>query len=180
MTQQPMNMEQLVTRAAIDPTFKQELLNNPKAVLAKEAGVNIPDKVDLTVLEESANTFYLIIPKDVDSPTSVEQDTKDPILTLIARASQDEALKQELLKNPKAVIQQETGITIPEDSQVQVLEQTDTKDYMVLSALTATEDEELSDEELEAVAGGGIWDVVKKTATYVGKSFWHGLKNMCK
>ncbi|MBD0343693.1 MAG: NHLP leader peptide family natural product precursor [Coleofasciculus sp. Co-bin14] len=180
MTQQLMNMEQMVSRASVDPAFKQKLFNNPKAVLAKEAGVNIPENVELTVLEESANTFYLIIPKEADSTAFLEQETKDPILTLIAQASQDETLKQELLNSPKTVIQRETGITIPEDTQVQILEQTDTKDYMVLSALTATEDEELSDEELEAVAGGGVWDVVKKTATYVGKSFWHGFKNMCK
>jgi hypothetical protein len=38
-----MDMMQIVTRAWEDPAFKQELLNNPKAVLA-EAGVEIPDK----------------------------------------------------------------------------------------------------------------------------------------
>lgn len=180
MTQQLMNMEQMVSRASVDPAFKQKLLHNPKAVLAKEAGVNIPENVELTVLEETVNTFYLIIPREADSAAFMEQETKDPILTLIAQASQDETLKQELLNNPKTVIQRETGITLPEDTQVQILEQTDTKDYMVLSALTAIEDEELSDEELESVAGGGVWDVVKKTATYVARSVWHGVKNMCK
>jgi hypothetical protein len=77
---------------------------------------------------------------------------------LIARASQDAALKQELLNSPKTVIQRELGISLPEGSDVKVVEETDNNAYIVLPVLPVDFDsEELSEEQLEAVAGGAAW-----------------------
>jgi hypothetical protein len=166
MTQQPMNMEQIVTRAWEEPAFKQELLDNPKAVLT-EAGVKVPDNVELKIVEETPNDFYMIIPKEAVSEMAVEEEKT--VDALIVRASRDTAFRQELLNNPKAVIQRELGVSIPTETEVQVLEQTDTKAYMVLPARETTESEELSEEELESVAGGfGIGDIVKFSKRHCG------------
>lgn len=76
---------------------------------------------------------------------------------LIERAWEDEAFKQELLSNPKAVYARESGQEIPKDLEIEVVQETSNKAYLVLpnnpeSVITA--EEELSDEALEAVAGG--------------------------
>lgn len=71
---------------------------------------------------------------------------------LIVKAWEDETFKQELLSNPKAVIEKELGIKMPEGVEYQVFEETANRCYMVLPAKPS--EGELSDEELESVAGG--------------------------
>ncbi|MFB2982835.1 NHLP leader peptide family RiPP precursor [Microseira sp. BLCC-F43] len=75
---------------------------------------------------------------------------------LIERALEDENFKQELLSNPKAVYAKESGEKLPTDLEIEVIQETPNKVYLVLPnnpASTATEGE-LSEEALEAVAGG--------------------------
>ncbi|WP_226889663.1 NHLP leader peptide family RiPP precursor [Nostoc sp. MG11] len=75
---------------------------------------------------------------------------------LVQQAREDENFKQELLSNPKAVYARESGEELPKDIEIEVLQETANKVYLVLptnSALSGSE-EELSEEALEAVAGG--------------------------
>ena len=76
---------------------------------------------------------------------------------IVAKAWQDEAFKQGLLANPQAVLQ-EHGIAVPDGVTVRVVEDTaeieNTAEsvYLVLPPRPASG--ELSDDELEQVAGG--------------------------
>jgi Nitrile hydratase, alpha chain len=74
---------------------------------------------------------------------------------LIQRSLQDEAFRQRMLADPRAVIEQELGSRLPESVEVRVVEETADTIYLVLpSASPLGQGGELSDQELEAVAGG--------------------------
>ena len=76
---------------------------------------------------------------------------------VIDRAMQDETFRQELLRDPKGVVGRELGIQLPEHIDVQVLQESPSTVYLVVPRPAPSAGTELSDEELMAVAGGGLW-----------------------
>jgi|GEM_PF-2904509 hypothetical protein len=162
------SMEELLNTVWSDAEFKQQFISNPKATLA-QVGVTVDENVELTVLEENDKNLYLVIPSpEVASTIDTEGDL---IAQLIARAANDPALRAEMLANPKAVIARETGLVIPEESNVSVFEQTADKAYFVLPRpSTADNDRELSEAELETVAAGGWFSsIVNFSRRYCGQ-----------
>ncbi len=77
---------------------------------------------------------------------------------VIDRALKDETFRQELVRDPKGVFERELGIQMPEHLQVQVLEESPSTVYLVLPPRVAGAGVELSDAELETVAGGWSQD----------------------
>jgi Nitrile hydratase, alpha chain len=76
---------------------------------------------------------------------------------LVQRSLEDDAFRQRLLADPKAAVEQELGTRLPDDVRVVAVEETAETIYLVLpSSSPLGEGAELSDRELEAVAGG--WD----------------------
>ncbi len=74
---------------------------------------------------------------------------------LIAKAMKDEAFRKTLLENPKAAIEEETGIKIPGAVNLNVVEEDPSTFYLVLPPKIKPETEdELSEAELEMVSGG--------------------------
>lgn len=85
---------------------------------------------------------------------SVEEGTREAITSkIVARCWQDPDFKQRLLGNPKEVLAEAIGRQIPEHVEVKILEETPNNLYLVLPVPPSTS-EELSEEQLEAVAGG--------------------------
>jgi hypothetical protein len=78
---------------------------------------------------------------------------------LIEKAMKDDSFRKQLLDNPMGAIEAETGIKIPETMKIIVLVEDPQTVYLVLPQNPSGYDEkELSDAELEAVAGGyDIW-----------------------
>ncbi|MBW4450416.1 MAG: NHLP leader peptide family RiPP precursor [Spirirestis rafaelensis WJT71-NPBG6] len=96
---------------------------------------------------------------------------------LIQRAWEDEAFKQELLSNPKAVFARESGEELPKDIEFEVIQETTNKVYLVLPTNPAPDiTQELSEEALETVAGGidgcTVWSRVKSVC--IG---WSAVRN---
>jgi hypothetical protein len=82
---------------------------------------------------------------------------------LVDRSLQDDAFRRRLLEDPRATVEQELGTRLPEDVQIRTVEETPDTIYLVLpsSSPLGGEGGELSDRELEAVAGGDVaysWD----------------------
>jgi hypothetical protein len=76
---------------------------------------------------------------------------------LIERSLEDESFRQALLADPRAALERELGTRLPESVEVRAVEETPEIIYLVLpSASRVGEGVELSDQELEQVAGG--WD----------------------
>jgi hypothetical protein len=83
---------------------------------------------------------------------------KDLEIHLITRALKDEGFKQELLANPKAVVEKELGTKLPEDLEINVLEETEDTLYMVLPCNPY---EGMSEEELKGSLGMTYEDVAQ-------------------
>ena len=81
--------------------------------------------------------------------------------TLVQRSLEDEEFRQRLLDDPKGTVEQELATQLPEDVEVRVVQESADTIYLVLpSASPLGEGVELSDQQLEEVAGGGqsVWN----------------------
>ena len=81
---------------------------------------------------------------------------------IVERSLQDESFRQKLLADPRAALQEELGARLPKEMEVRAVEETADTIYLVIpSASPLGGGGELSDRELEAVAGGELaysWD----------------------
>ena len=76
---------------------------------------------------------------------------------LIEKSVEDEAFRQRLIEDPKAAVEQELGSRLPEGVRVVTVEETQDTIYLVLPStpMASGEGGELSDQQLESVAGAG-------------------------
>ena len=72
---------QLIARAMQDATFRQELLRDPKGVLARELHIPIPAHITVQVVEESPTQVYLVLPR---GPVSAGAEVADADLEDVA------------------------------------------------------------------------------------------------
>ena len=75
---------------------------------------------------------------------------------LVQRSLEDDAFRQQLLEDPTTAVEEELGTRLPQEVRVVAVEETADTIYLVLpfASTDAQEVGELSDQELEAVAGG--------------------------
>jgi hypothetical protein len=80
---------------------------------------------------------------------------------IVQRSIEDDAFRQRLLDDPKGAVEQELGARLPEGVRVEAVEETQDTIYLVLPAtpMEGAEGRELSDQQLESVAGGA-WGAV--------------------
>ncbi len=89
---------------------------------------------------------------------------------IIARAWKVPDFKKRLIANPKTVLQEEVtrmgGGKLPDDLKVTAVEETPNQLYVVMP-LNPAKSQELSEEQLEAVAGGTVAVIVVGVGTVV-------------
>jgi hypothetical protein len=74
---------------------------------------------------------------------------------VVARAWADPGFHERLKADPRAAVQEETGLVVPEGIEIEVLEETAEQAYLVIPVDRVA----VSEEELEAVSGGNSpWD----------------------
>jgi nitrile hydratase len=154
----------LVTRTWEDTAFKQRLLGNPRAVL-QEYALSVPNSQTVQVLEDTADTMYLVLPTKPSGHFSDEElarlagqqpEPTRKVGQVLITAWHDEAFKQRLLGNPDAVLQ-EHGFPLPAGKAVRVVENTAETVHLILPVKPNAE---LSEQELEQVTGGIVGIVV--------------------
>jgi hypothetical protein len=79
---------------------------------------------------------------------------KDIRDALVRAALKDEEFRESLIANPKLAIERALGTTLPDNLEVELLQETENLMYIVLPKQIPAKAEELSDAELETVAGG--------------------------
>ena len=79
---------------------------------------------------------------------------KDVREALVRTALKDEAFRESLVANPKLAVERALGTKLPEDMEVVVLQETDEKMFIVLPMQLPLETGDLTDAELEKIAGG--------------------------
>jgi hypothetical protein len=53
---------QIIKKAWAEPAFKKSLLSEPKKAIKEAFGVEIPENIELKVVEESPSLYYLTLP----------------------------------------------------------------------------------------------------------------------
>jgi len=85
---------------------------------------------------------------------------------VLKAAVTDEEFREALLGNPKSAIENLVGEVLPEDFKLKVVEEepaSEDPDYDMVFYLPPLISDELSEDEMDQVAGGGFGDIVKKT-----------------
>ena len=98
-----------------------------------------------------------------------ERTRKDIEAQIIAKTWLDRAYKQELLENPKAVVSREFGAEVPADITIKVIEEDAKTLYLVLPMKPPAG--ELSEEQLQAVAGGGLGDIYWEIRNWISSGW---------
>ena len=52
----------LASRAASDPTFRQQLLSDPNSAIQDELGLTVPAGINVKVVQDTADTAYVVLP----------------------------------------------------------------------------------------------------------------------
>ncbi len=73
MSQQNSIQEQIIAKAMKEETFRQELLSNPKAAIARAQGITIPQGVTIMVHQDTPTTLHLVLPAKVQTGEGGEE-----------------------------------------------------------------------------------------------------------
>lgn len=144
--------EQLKTLAAKagDKSFRAAAQKDARAAL-ESVGVKVPAGTTVTVHVNGASEFHVVLPQKGDAESLAAADPH--VAKVFEKSWADAAFKATLLKDPVAAIKAATSQKLPSGLKIVAHENTASALHVVLPHLPAASGE-LSDNDLEAVAGG--------------------------
>ncbi|KAB8315415.1 NHLP leader peptide family natural product precursor [Tolypothrix campylonemoides VB511288] len=154
----------LLERLWSDEQFKNCFIANPKPILC-EFGVTVPEYLKtIEVFEDKPNVRNYILPiKEQLERYAKEQNLI--IAQVIRHALADDAFKAKLLQNPKAGIKEATGEDLPEDLTICFYQDTLTVRHLVIPM--NPDNEQLNCSQLEMIAGGIAFPILKQPQPYI-------------
>jgi hypothetical protein len=54
--------DKIVEQAEKNPKYKQQLMADPRGLMEKQLGTSIPKNVNIKVLQEANDTYYIVLP----------------------------------------------------------------------------------------------------------------------
>ena len=159
------NWSTVITRAKSDSAFRSRLIANPVSA-CNEVGCRVPLGTDVQVLEQSPNQFHLMLGA---KGYSTEIDT------MLDRAVNDTEYKAQLLGDPNATVESVIGEKLPAGFEVVIHERKPGQVFLFLDSNGAYG--ELSDQELDAVAGGTLKGLLRKIGDFFCKDYSNGIAN---
>lgn len=163
----------IVAKIWKDEDFKKEILADPnktiRALLQErdaEAADKLPD-IDIRVVAETPTQIYFTLPEEIEeSVTTISDEDKKSMNrkqienVIASRALSDASVLAKLKDDTKGVLESalqelDPNLTLPDNLKVTLLEESENVVYLVVPPdPTALADSELTEEQLEAVAGG--------------------------
>lgn len=149
---QMQDVTQIVARASADPAFRADFKKDPKAVFAR-AGLALPAGMAVKVFENDAKTFHAVLPMPEGDKILAAVRKANPMAAKVyEKAWKDAAFKTRLMTQPRQAFQEATGVNPP--AGMNLVSHEDTAQTLNVVIPFMPKDGELSDVDLENVAGG--------------------------
>ncbi|MNX55017.1 hypothetical protein D3C86_857640 [compost metagenome] len=137
--------------------LRDEFVSNPREVILRELNIQVPQGLEVMPVE--ANEDALLVPIQAPGgiparlPSLFSPELDQARSQLMQRLGTDPDFKSAFLSDTKGVIEREFGVSVPSSVEVQTVE-VPANALMVVIPAAQSEDDELSETELEGYAGG--------------------------
>lgn len=140
-------------RLTKDLSFRNALMANPKTILEKEYGISFSSEVKIVLHENTTQEMHVIL---LPSEGLVFNDAiEDSVEKVVDKAVLDASFRKLLMADPKGVLTNELpDFFVPQDYKIYFHENTEKEVHILIPSLVS-ENDELTEAELDAVAGGG-------------------------
>jgi hypothetical protein len=146
----PEQTKTLIDKALNDESFRAKAKKDPKAAL-ESIGAKIPAGVSVKIYSNGPSEIHTVLPEKADVTALKKVDPN--AAKVFEKAWSDAKFKAELLKNPTQAIKAATNAKLPAGLKIVVHENT-AKEMNFVLPYVPPKSGELSDADLEMVAGG--------------------------
>ena len=172
------DLVRLLDACVADDGLKERFKADPRGVMA-ERGIEVPDGITFTVVEDTDTCAHITLPKKIPGVTSASSMAQgmgdyyrslicwvlnmsvqqDALMKVFDACWADDGFKARLVADPRMALA-EHGIDPPADLDFKIVENTDDCVHITLPRRTS---DELSDAELCEVAGGLYYSTIAHT-----------------